>query len=292
MRNSLYYLLAGILLICGLSTRAQEDYILGERDVLNITVLGEPEMSTVVGVSSKGTTSFWRLGEIKVAGRSIYDVRNELTEKLAKDYLKDPVVEVKIVKFQSKEINIQGAVKRPGAFVLDTNHMSFIKLLSLAGGTDEGTGSHAYIIRGAANQFDDEAEEKDINQLEGRIEIDLVKLLRQGDLSEDKIIYGGDFVFVAPKGIEDVNVNFIWLEGEVRKPGQVFYMEGLTAFQACIRAGGLTGMAALNRAKISRKTPDGKIEIIRVPLKDIRNGKKPDVPLQPGDRITVPQRIF
>jgi protein involved in polysaccharide export with SLBB domain len=292
MRKSFYCLLTGILLICGISAQAQEDYIIGERDILDISVLDEPEMSTVVAVSSQGTINFWRLGEIKAAGKSIYEIRRDLTETLAKDYLKDPVVEVRIVKFQSKEISIQGAVIKPGTYILDTNYISFIKLLSLAGGADESAGSRAYIIRGAANQINEESGEKDISQLENRVEVDLVKLLREGDLSEDKIIYGGDFVFVASRVIEDVNINYIWLEGEVQNPGQVFYQEGLTAFQACIRAGGLTGLAAPNRAKISRKTPDGKIEIIRVPLKGIRKGKKPDVPLKPGDRITVPQRIF
>jgi hypothetical protein len=45
--------------------------------------------------------------------------------------------------------------------------------------------------------------------------------------------------------------------------------------------------------RISVRAPQtGKITILRVSLKDVRNGKKPDVPLLPNDVIFVSRRVF
>jgi len=45
--------------------------------------------------------------------------------------------------------------------------------------------------------------------------------------------------------------------------------------------------------KVRRTDPrDGKVTIVEVDLKDVRNGKKPDVPLSPNDVISVSRRVF
>lgn len=292
MKTLSHLLLAGILLLYGYGAPAQDEYIVGERDTLDIQVWGEPSMSTTVVISSQETITYWMLGEIDVSGKSVSEIKNMLTQTLEENYLKNPVVDVRVSQFRSKEINIQGAVRNPGSFTLETNSISLLKLLSVAGGTSEDVGSQAYILRDAANKLKEETGEKDIVKMEDRIEIDLVKLLRQGNLSEDKTIYGGDFIFVASKDFENINIYFIWVEGEVKNPGQLNFQEGLTALQACIHVGGFTDLAAPKRARLSRMGPDGIVQVTKVNLKAVSKGKKPDVLLQPGDRIKVPERIF
>jgi len=272
---------------------AQDDYIVGERDVLSIQVMGEADMTATVTVSANGTITYWYLGEIPINGLSVQQVKQKIHDLLADGYLINPVVGVKIAEYRSKEVQIQGAVTKPGTYPLDTNSINMVKLIALAGGVEASRiGSYAYIIRGSADKLNAAIKEKDVVTMENRITVDLNKLLNQGDMSEDKQVYGGDFVLIASRDIEDVKRNYIWIAGEVRSPGKLPFQEGLTALAVVIQSGGWTDLGSPNRATISRTDENGKTEVIRVKLKDIRSGKHPDVPLKPGDRINVPQGLL
>lgn len=68
-----------------------------------------------------------------------------------------------------------------------------------------------------------------------------------------------------------------------------FVMEGnkVSASQAIAWAAGPTRLAALNGAKMIRRTPEG-LQDIPLPLKKILNAKAPDEELQPDDIIWIP----
>jgi polysaccharide export outer membrane protein len=70
--------------------------------------------------------------------------------------------------------------------------------------------------------------------------------------------------------------------GEVNRPGQYPYVNGMTVKTAAAIAGGFTYRASTAGVTISRKLNDGKLE-----------GDAPiDAPVMPGDTITVAERIF
>jgi polysaccharide export outer membrane protein len=82
--------------------------------------------------------------------------------------------------------------------------------------------------------------------------------------------------------------------GEVQKPQAVPYRDGLTVLDVVLQVGGLTNFAAGNRAKIVRKTADGKSIDIKVHLEAlVKKGKmNENMPLKPGDVLIVPASIF
>jgi polysaccharide export outer membrane protein len=82
--------------------------------------------------------------------------------------------------------------------------------------------------------------------------------------------------------------------GKVGSPQSMPYRQGMTAMDLVLAAGGLSDFAKGNDSKILRKGPDGKLQEIPVKLKDIfkRNRLKEDVPLQPGDVLSVPESRF
>ena len=82
--------------------------------------------------------------------------------------------------------------------------------------------------------------------------------------------------------------------GEVANPAPVPYREGLTVLDVVLAVGGLTEFAAGNRAKIMRKSPEGKDVEIKVRLESlVRKGKiSENVEVQPGDVLIVPQSFF
>jgi protein involved in polysaccharide export with SLBB domain len=79
--------------------------------------------------------------------------------------------------------------------------------------------------------------------------------------------------------------------GQVQKPGSFPLGPGMTLIQAISLGGGLTSIAQASYVSLSR-TKDGKVKTVTFDVAAISEGRAPDVPLQPGDRIYVPERIF
>jgi protein involved in polysaccharide export with SLBB domain len=82
------------------------------------------------------------------------------------------------------------------------------------------------------------------------------------------------------------------VEGEVSRPGRYVLENDLTVSGAISTAGGLTRFGSSD-VKVRRTDPQsGKVSIVEVDIKDVRNGKKPDVPLLPNDVVSVSRRVF
>lgn len=82
--------------------------------------------------------------------------------------------------------------------------------------------------------------------------------------------------------------------GQVKAPGAVPYRQGMTVLDVVLAAGGLGEFAGGNRAKIIRKTADGKSRELRVKLADLINKGKisNNVEVLPGDVLMIPESVF
>lgn len=76
--------------------------------------------------------------------------------------------------------------------------------------------------------------------------------------------------------------------GNVKSPGSFPYKERLTLLQAISLAGGLDELAMPRRVKLIRDTIEGRVSV-EVDVRGILNGRTPDIPLEPGDTIFVPE---
>jgi len=301
-------------------TSDELDYIIGPRDVVSIKVWGEAGLTDLFEVNGGGTIPYFFLGDVHVAGLTPRQVRDKITALLVDGYLKDPIVIVRISEYQANEVQIHGAILRPGTYVLQTNTTTLSGLISMASGTSDNRGKEAFIIRGGAAMLKkragissgNEGERGSPSSGEGgttdkpgsvtdipeklvgqeRIVVDLRPLLDHGVLYTDVIIYPGDFVLIGKISVEDIKRHYVFVEGAVRNPKQLEYHEGMTALQAVIQCGGFDELASPNRTYITRLGPDGKPANIRAKLKDVQRGRVKDTPLQPGDRITVRESWF
>jgi polysaccharide export outer membrane protein len=86
-------------------------------DEVAIAVWKEPELTTQQRVSPDGTISPLLLGTVPVVGNTIDQARARLTTRY-KEYLKTPVVSVRIVSIYSDRIFVLGEVKTPSAVPL------------------------------------------------------------------------------------------------------------------------------------------------------------------------------
>lgn len=85
----------------------------------------------------------------------------------------------------------------------------------------------------------------------------------------------------------------IRVTGAVRAPRSMPYRQGMTVLDAVLEAGGVNDFASSNRTKLYRRTK-GRTEVFDIDLGDILNKGKlgTNIVLNPGDVITIPERIF
>ncbi len=79
--------------------------------------------------------------------------------------------------------------------------------------------------------------------------------------------------------------------GQVKNPGTFPFQENMNVVQAITLAGGFTPIANENKTTITRKI-EGKEVIIRAPVGKISKGEAPNISLQAGDILYVPERVF
>jgi polysaccharide export outer membrane protein len=91
--------------------------------------------------------------------------------------------------------------------------------------------------------------------------------------------------------VKEYNSRRVTILGQVAKPGTFPYTPGLTLIQAVSQAGGLTGIANLDRVNLTRRT-DGGSRTVVISISTIMEGRSADIPLQSGDRIFVHERLF
>lgn len=131
------------------------EYIVGESDVLNITVWNNPQLSGESVVRPDGKISIPLIGEIKVAGLTPRQIQDQVTAGY-KTFISDPRVNVGLVRTDSKEVYVIGAVQKPGSYSLSTP-MTVIQLIAKAGGLIMySSGKHIIIMRtenGKQTQF-------------------------------------------------------------------------------------------------------------------------------------------
>lgn len=84
----------------------------------------------------------------------------------------------------------------------------------------------------------------------------------------------------------------VYVLGQVKSPGQYPFDGKMTIIDAVALAGGTTKLADANSTLITRESADGKQLRVIVRVASIGQGKEPDVELQPGDIIFVPETPF
>lgn len=94
-------------------------YVIGPEDVLSVIVWGEPRLTGQVLVRPDGKISMALIDEIEAGGKTPAELQAEINERLkAGDFIKSPLVTVKVDQINSKKYYIQGEVKAPNAYPL------------------------------------------------------------------------------------------------------------------------------------------------------------------------------
>ncbi|ANE57719.1 sugar transporter [Methylomonas sp. DH-1] len=108
-------------------------YQLSPGDALEITVWKEEGLQQLqILISPDGTIIFPLIGTVGAAGKTITELKDNLTTRLS-DYIADPSVSVKLLNNQGNSVFVIGKVNKPGQ-VFSGRRLDVLQALSLAGG--------------------------------------------------------------------------------------------------------------------------------------------------------------
>jgi polysaccharide export outer membrane protein len=166
--------------------RFYASYRLGSGDEISLRIKGQPEPYSMekVKITPGGTIYHVLLGEVSLAGLTVNEAKERLTDDL-NEYLKNPEVSVQLIEAVSAKIAVLGDVKRPDVYVM-VRPMRVLDAIALAGGVaDTGSSTSVEVSR---QMSDGIRRTKKVN---------VKKILEgKGNPDENLALQGGDMVFV------------------------------------------------------------------------------------------------
>lgn len=134
-------------------------------------------------VQPDGYISLREVGDLHVEGLSVPEIARKIREKYSK-ILHDPVVSVELTNFEEPHFIVGGQVGHPGKYNL-RGETSVAEAIEIAGGfTNKSKHSQVLLFRKVSS-----------NWVEARV-LNVKKMFRSGNLSEDMQLHPGDMIFV------------------------------------------------------------------------------------------------
>ena len=166
-------------------------YRLRPSDVIGVNFSVTEVFNQLVAVQPDGYITLRAVGDLRVEGQSIPEVTETIRAAYAR-IVSPQVIAIELKEFEKPYFIVSGEVARPGKFEL-RGDTTVAEAVGIAGGfRDTARHSQVLLFRRVSNDW-----------MEAR-KLDLKKMLRAGNLSEDLHLRPGDMLFVPKNTISKI----------------------------------------------------------------------------------------
>lgn len=127
---------------------ARTTYVIGPLDVLQIRVWNNPNLTNIYDVRSDGMISIPLVGEVKVDGLTVEQLKKELGKRISDAGQKEPEVDIQVPRVNSKRYYVTGGVRKQGEFSLPQPITVLDALINAGGFTEFSNPKKVYVLRG------------------------------------------------------------------------------------------------------------------------------------------------
>lgn len=169
------------------SLSAPSGYTLRANDQVAVEVFGEEDLRTNTRLNGEGNLSLPLLGSVHLAGLTLGQATNRITELYGRDYLVNPRVNVTLVGYAKRRFTILGQVNRPGSYEMpegSPDGVDLLEAIAMAGGYTRIAAPERISIRRRGASGEDEV-----------LRVDAKRLAKRG--GENFQVLPGDTVTVA-----------------------------------------------------------------------------------------------
>ena len=250
-------------------------------DVIEISILDEPDMTKEVAVIPDGSITYLLVGEVPAAGKTIAELRKAL-EKVLEEYMMSPRVSIITTKvhLESEEpffASVMGAVKQSGKFQLQKGE-TLTDIIAKAGGflfvTDTLGGRNLANLKASY-----------ITRNGKKLPIDFYSLFEEGKMEYNIKIKENDFIYIANAETEQ-----IYVLGEVNAPRLVSYNRNISLIEVIASSGGFTPKAQRTRVIVIRGRGEANHINVDVDALLLGDQKEQNIALRSGDIVFVPEQ--
>ena len=239
-------------------------YYLGPEDILNIVVVNFSNLSVPqVAVTPDGTISLPLLDGVLVAGKTLSEVKQLLTEKW-KRFVINPIVSVSLVQRRSESVYIFGFVGRTGKVDFRPGRHLLEVLSEVGGALPQGDLSQVTLTRKNG----------------AKLVVDLFHPETKAGSEADVALMVGDLIYIPERRTQFSVV------GQVSRPGSYEYKDNMSVLDALTQVGGILESADLASSTLIHNGKEQKLDLEAL-LK--RGELQGNVKLAAGDRILVPE---
>jgi polysaccharide export outer membrane protein len=202
-------------------------YRVGPQDVLSVIVWEHPELTIPAGevrsaeaaghaVGPDGTIFFPFVGQVKVAGKTVQEIRRLLSHRLAA-FITNPQLDVRVAAFNSQRIHVIGQVLKPGILPITDVPLTALEAINKAGGVSPEA----------------DLQNVTLTRKDRVRKLDVQALYDFGDTIQNVLLRSGDILH-----IPDRSKNKVFVLGEFGKPTTLLMHKGRMTLAEVIGASG------------------------------------------------------
>jgi polysaccharide export outer membrane protein len=161
------------------------DYVMQPSDLIRVLIFQEPDLLREVRITQEYTITLPLIGTIDLRGRTVRQAEEIIRSLYDKDYLVNPQVNLTVLEYTQRTVQVVGAVNQPGAVVFPPEQkMGLIEAIARAGG--QSRIADLKRVRLTRTNAEGRAENQIIN----------VDDMMKGNSNEQYLLLKGDVIFV------------------------------------------------------------------------------------------------